>query len=63
MVKTVALFVSKQRVKLLEVGGAAAVVHGVADQFGSAWGWIVAGGFALVKALELDLLAPAGDGS
>ena len=50
-------------VELVDAVAHSQVVHGVADQFGSAWGWILAGGFALVKALELDLLAPSGGGS
>lgn len=64
MVKLLARTVFRHRVTLLEVGGAAAVVAGVAAQWGAPAGWIAGGIAGLVKAFELDVFAdePGGDG-
>lgn len=65
MVKIIVLFVLSRRVALLELAGAAAVVGGVAAQWGEPAGWIAGGAAALVKAFELDLgevTNPDGDG-
>lgn len=54
--KFVVTLLRAYQVTLLELGGAAAVVGGVAAQWGAPFGWIAAGVAALVKAFELDLL-------
>ncbi len=60
--KTLLTMLSAYRVTLLEVGGAAAIVGGVAAQWGAPFGWMAVGAAGLVKAFELDLLdRPRGD--
>lgn len=46
---------------LIEVAGAAAVVYGVAQQWGSAPAWIVGGVAGVLWAFELDLTKPPSD--
>lgn len=44
-----------RRVVLLELAGAGLIITGVTVQWGGPAGMITGGGFALVKAFELDL--------